>query len=193
MQYHCLKVLLCLYCFSSTLRIIRDFHGGISGFKMQPLCFEAARTPKPFKKWLILYLKMAKSLPYQKGFWVLAALNFDSRILNLKKIKAMGSHYSVNPHGHPGGIIGLPKLSKMVPSFSPRNLRIFENYPQQILDANRCSHSHLKFREFSRISQESSKILKGNICSTFLRAVGVGGALVWAQYLLSGLWKQGGT
>ena len=55
----------------------------------------------------------------------------------------------------PRYVLGWSKLSKMLPSFSPRNLRIFENHPRKILnhelalililEPRRCSYSHLKF------------------------------------------------
>ena len=83
--------------------------------------------------------------------------------------------------------LGRSKLSKMLPSFSPRNLRIFENHPQKILEHDlalilileprRCSHSHLKFREFSRISWESSKFLKVIFSQGYRNRGGT-----WAQF-----------
>ena len=83
-------------------------------------------------------------------------------------------------------ILGRSKLSKMLPSFSPRNLRIFENYPRKIFkddfalilvfEPRHCSNP----RNFSKLS--------------FLRGIAIGGHLtmILSPYLFSGMWKQGG-
>ena len=59
----------------------------------------------------------------------------------------------------------------MLTSFSPRNLRIFENYPQMILEkysALILTSNFENFREFLENPQKFSK-------PSFLRAVGTGG------------------
>ena len=65
--------------------------------------------------------------------------------------------------------LGWAKLSKMLPSFLPRKLRVFEGYSHQILEPKCCPHSHVdnwKFPEAalilknSRNSRMSRRILK---------------------------------
>ena len=67
----------------------------------------------------------------------------------------------------------------------------FESFRELPLKNSRdryCPHSRFKFREFSRIFRESSNCSR----TSFLRAVGIGGALKLTPYLFSGLWNQGG-
>ena len=56
--------------------------------------------------------------------------------------------------------LGRSKLLKMLPSFSPRNLRIFENYPRKILENDLALILILEPQNCSRISWESLKFLK---------------------------------
>ena len=71
----------------------------------------------------------------------------------------------------------MPKLSKMLPSFSFSNFENFRELPSKDSRKFIALILTLEIREFSRISRESSKILEGTLSPTFFRGVGVGGHL----------------
>ena len=89
--------------------------------------------------------------------------------------------------------LGMPKLSKMLPSFSFSNFENFRELPSKDSRKFIALILTLEIREFSRISRESSKILEGTLSPTFFRGVGVGGHLSEPHISSQSYGKKGGT
>ena len=62
-------------------------------------------------------------------------------------------------------LIRVGKILKMLPSFSPQKLRIFEGYSHQILKPRCCPHSHLDNWKFPKATLilKSSRSLRMNL------------------------------